>query len=42
MNSDLITARLLWGRGLPVPLDIVMRLAAAGHDVPALERKYAN
>ena len=41
MNLYLNTAIMHWKRGYPLPVDLAMKLAALGYDVPALERRYS-
>lgn len=41
MGLTLGRAIVLWRRGDPVPVDILLKLSEQGHDVAALEKQHA-
>lgn len=42
MNLYLQSAIMHWKRGHPLPVDLAMKLAAIGYDVPKLEARYSR
>ena len=41
MNLYLAQAIIHWKQGFALPVDLAMKLASLGYDVPKLEAKYA-
>lgn len=40
MGMTLARAMVHWRRGEPIPVDLAMKFAGEGYDVPTLERKH--